>query len=425
MLYKQTGNKNYDKDKHDDNLNLEDLFSPSGYGFKKQINLQVAPTKGWQNIQIEYLFNEEHNNLTFTFKEKVFTLKTIAYDNLDNKIITDKANDDFTLYSAYTITYWSNDFAEYEEFIKISVNYFEKHFYKNSEDHDTINIYLSSQDGSYFKSLGKRAKRDMSSIYLPSTQKEHIINDLEKYLKSETKKKYNTLGINYKRIYLLEGLPGTCKTSLIIGLASKFNFNIAIVSFTPKMTDIDLLRALKTLHSDDFDEPKRKTLLVFEDIDCIFKERKSNDENRNNITFSGLLNALDGITTNNMLCFITTNYKHNLDSALLRPGHIDYIMRFDYAIKEQIINIYNSFTNPSNYLNDSTSNSNRDSNDMSKTFYSACCNLNINITTALLQQYLMKYIDLPQDAIDNIEEMKQMYNSAITSKEAEETGLYN
>ena len=31
--------------------------------------------------------------------------------------------------------------------------------------------------------------------------------------------------------------------------------------------------------------------VILEDIDCIFKERKSNDESKNSITFSGLLNV--------------------------------------------------------------------------------------------------------------------------------------
>ena len=63
-------------------------------------------------------------------------------------------------------------------------------------------------------------------------------------------------------------------------------------------------------------------------------------------------------------------------------------------------------------------------NDVIQSFYDACHKLNIKITTALLQQYLMKYIDNPVEAIKNIDEMKTMYDKTNVSKEAEETGLY-
>jgi hypothetical protein len=86
-------------------------------------------------------------------------------------------------------------------------------------------------------------------------------------------------------------------------------------------------------------------------------------------------------------------------------------MKFDYAIKEQILDIFKDFTSETN-------------NDIIQSFYNECCNLNIKITTALLQQYLMKYIDNSKDAIDNINEMKKMYSSANVSKEAEDSGLY-
>ena len=407
-------NNPYNASKLDTDLG-EIIFNNSSssgraFAFDNVIHLEIIPTDDWKNINLSYILNKYKNNITFTYKGKQFDLKIIEL-KAENTIIKDIYRDTFTMYSVYEIIYDSQDITIFEQFIKASINYFEKHYHIHDDAKDTINISITSQEGFYFQSLGRRNKRDIDSIYLPKKQKQDIINDLEKFLKPETKQRYTKLGINYKRIYLLEGIPGTGKTSLITGLASKFNFNIAIVSFIPKMTDVDLIRSLRTLHDNDDDKHSKKTFLVFEDIDCIFKERKSNDEHRNNITFSGLLNALDGITSNDIICFITTNYKCNLDSALLRPGRIDYIMRFDYAIKEQIMDIYKEFTSETN-------------TDVILSFYDACHKLKIKITTALLQQYLMKYIDKPVEAIENVDEMKAMYNSVNVSKEAEDTGLY-
>jgi chaperone BCS1 len=407
-LYK-IGNKTaYNKLKIDDNISFVDLDC-----YQTNIQLEIMPAHNWTDLELYYYLNRYNTKLYFKYKTKEFSIVSITVDNnCANKIINED-RDDYSIYSSYEINYDSENIEIFEDFLKTVVAFYEKYSIIDNSNKDSISIYITSHEGSYFQPIGKRNKRPIESIHLPMKQKQDIMTDLEKFLKPETKKRYNQLGINYKRTYLLEGVPGTGKTSLITGLASKYNANIAIVSFIPKMTDVDLIRSLRTLREyDDKDAQNRRTFLVFEDIDCIFKERKSNDESRNSITFSGLLNALDGITTNDLICFITTNYKHNLDSALLRPGRVDYIMRFDYAIKEQIISIYKDFTTSQN-------------DDEPIEFYNECSKLNIKITTALLQQYLMKYIDNPRGAIDNIDEMKTMFEVANVSKEAEDSGLYS
>ena len=82
-----------------------------------------------------------------------------------------------------------------------------------------------------------------------------------------------------------------------------------------------------------------------EDIDCLFDGRKKSEDSMTNITFSALLNALDGMISrhNGALVFMTTNYKTTLDSALLRPGRIDKCLHFDYATKYQIEKMFTKF----------------------------------------------------------------------------------
>lgn len=65
------------------------------------------------------------------------------------------------------------------------------------------------------------------------------------------------------------------------------------------------------------------------------------------LTFAGILNALDGIAAQTgRLLFMTTNHKERLDSALIRPGRIDYQLQFEEATQEQtrllFINFYKS-----------------------------------------------------------------------------------
>ena len=96
----------------------------------------------------------------------------------------------------------------------------------------------------------------------------------------------------------------------------------------------------------------------------------------------------------------------------MRPGRVDYIMRFDYSTKKQIQDMFRDFT----YCKYSY---------LPSKFYNSCCALRIKMTTSLLQQYLLKYIDDVDGALKNIEEMKKMFDSSKVDKEADESNLYH
>ena len=67
----------------------------------------------------------------------------------------------------------------------------------------------------------------------------------------------------------------------------------------------------------------------------------------NKLTFSGLLNAIDGIISPDsaepQLLFLTTNYPERLDSALVRPGRIDFQAHLDYCDHRQVKMFYKRF----------------------------------------------------------------------------------
>ena len=389
------------------------------------------------SINLNFILDRYNTDYKFSYDGAQFNIKSEAISNCEtsSKFKIEQypihvSHSEQTISSSYEIIYDSSDITKFESFIKSSIVYYNKMLDGMKDNKDKITIYISSPEGEYFNYLGLRNRRSLDTIYLPTKQKQSIIDDLTRFIKPETKIRYQKLGINYKRVYLLEGVPGAGKSSFIMALASKFGYNIAILSFTPKMTDVNLIRALRSLDEIEDDNRhnknssstmKKKFFIVFEDMDCIFKERKSNDEGKNMVTFSGILNALDGITTNdNLICFITTNYKNNLDSALIRPGRVDYIMKFDYAVKEQILDIFKVYT-CENYESLPTS-----IDKIALEFYDKITDLNIKISTSLLQQYLLKYLDMPEDAIKNVDELKKMYEaSKVASFEEPEKGLYN
>lgn len=123
------------------------------------------------------------------------------------------------------------------------------------------------------------------------------------------------MGIPYKRSYLLYGPPGTGKSSLAQALAAEIKYSICFVNCSDKINDYQFNYLLNTA--------PLKSVILIEDVDSIFSERK-NVEKLNMLTFSGFLNAIDGVRSQEgRIIILTTNYKERLDPALLRPGRVD------------------------------------------------------------------------------------------------------
>ena len=124
---------------------------------------------------------------------------------------------------------------------------------------------------------------------------------------------------------LLEDVPGTGKTSLIMSIASKLDYSIYIIPFTASLDDVSFTEALSNI--------PEKSILIMEDVDSLFVKR---DNKSTGLTFSGMINALDGLTIRDgLITFLTTNHIENIDEALLRPGRVDYHMEFTYTTDEQ------------------------------------------------------------------------------------------
>lgn len=62
------------------------------------------------------------------------------------------------------------------------------------------------------------------------------------------------------------------------------------------------------------------------------------------MTFSGLLNALDGVASSEeRIIFMTTNHYDKLDPALIRPGRVDVHELLDDAAGEQAERLFRKF----------------------------------------------------------------------------------
>lgn len=63
--------------------------------------------------------------------------------------------------------------------------------------------------------------------------------------------------------------------------------------------------------------------------------------NKSQISFSGLLNAIDGVASHEgRILIMTTNHRERLDPALIRPGRVDVQIEFGFANKETISRVF-------------------------------------------------------------------------------------
>ncbi len=79
-----------------------------------------------------------------------------------------------------------------------------------------------------------------------------------------------------------------------------------------------------TTHTINQNHPATRALLLLEDVDAAFTESRTAADGAaapGRLTFSGLLNALDGVAAQEgRLVFMTTNHIERLNEALIRPG---------------------------------------------------------------------------------------------------------
>jgi len=373
-------------------LNLESEETPildfTGYNIKGKYRHKAFTEINTAKFTIKYkLKTEEDEEKIVNYYVEIVSNNDLSksYNYLEEKpsnVINIKALDElsYDIFEIFT--------KEIHKYVRTNIN----NMSSNDED---VKIYCN--DDSYWDELQAKRARPMDTVYLPKEDKSLIIKDLEWFISEDTKQRYQKLGRTHKRVYLFEGIPGSGKTTFISALAAMYGYDIAIITFTHKVTDDKFIRLIRTL--------PEKTLLVLEDIDCLFEDRKKNDGHKNVVTFSGILNALDGIATpDNFICFITTNYKSNLDSALLRPGRIDKILKFKTVVKSQIKEIYKAYMEM-DY-----------SDDKFKDFYRAYQELNIKPSVSLIQEYLFKYLDNPDGALEHIDDMKDIYDNSNKAK---------
>jgi len=208
----------------------------------------------------------------------------------------------------------------------------EKLVEQNESKQDSLffNIYRFDVARSYWRKSGKKIARDIKTIILPEETSRRVMSDFERFTDEQSISWYFAHGIPYKRSYLFYGVPGSGKSSLIQALAAKYDRNLAFLQpSNPKMTDETFKTCIQSAPGN--------SLIVLEDIDALFNKDRSKKDNSCPLTFSGLLNGLDGVGNPDGQIFImTTNFVERLDDALIRSGRVDLHIEFPLATDEQL-----------------------------------------------------------------------------------------
>ncbi len=217
------------------------------------------------------------------------------------------------------------------EIVLEAKNEFEQKYVKN------MKFYV--HDAEYWEAY-VMPHRSLDTVYLPDKQLNDILADIDVFFTSQNK--YQSLGIPWRRTLLLEGPPGSGKSTLVQALSSKFRIPIYYLN-AGKLSESGARSLLFSVVS--------PCIILMEDIDSVDAaktrikkdtpvKKKSNEEKTENalgLKPSELLNLLDGIVaTEQRVVIMTTNHPETLDPALLRPGRTDRRFHIGYAREPEL-----------------------------------------------------------------------------------------
>jgi len=234
-----------------------------------------------------------------------------------------------------------------------------------------------------------RRKRALSSVVLDEGVSERIADDVKEF--NGRSQWYFDRGIPYRRGYLFYGPPGCGKSSFIMALASSLNYSIAMMSLSDRSLSDEKLQHLLNV-------APLKSIILLEDVDTAFISREvpsqhpSAYEGMARITFSGFLNAVDGVASSEArILIMTTNYVERLDPALIRPGRVDVRQYFGYCTNYQLKGLFRRFYPESG-------------EEMAQRF---CDGVRLlgdvkDVSAAHVQNYFLNFKDDPVGALENL-----------------------
>ncbi|KAF4525570.1 hypothetical protein B566_EDAN015059 [Ephemera danica] len=187
-------------------------------------------------------------------------------------------------------------------------------------------IIMYTAVGSEWRQFGHaRRKRPISSVVLDEGVAERIVKDVREFVNNPSWYTERAIfSINEHRLKIME-------------------LSVCVMNLSERGLSDDRLAHLLAV-------APVQSLLLLEDVDAAFGSREDTSqakaayEGLNRVTFSGLLNCLDGVaSTEARILFMTTNYLERLDPALIRPGRVDVKEYVGYCSAHQVRRMFLRF----------------------------------------------------------------------------------
>ena len=316
------------------------------------------------------------------------------------------------VYRHHHILIESEKHSDIEILTEKAIKYNEDTRYGGSSP-DKIKIYKA--DESWWSLHQRRNKRGLDTIYISEEKKKSIVEKIENFLKPKTQDLYEKYHKTKKLIFLLHGKPGTGKTSIVHALASHFNFDICtFVHSRKKSNDMDFSNLLANR--------RERSFVMIEEIDTFISKREDGDGP--GLTLNGILQTLDGFLTpesrdgkskkrriDPLIIFATTNMDptSSLDQALIRPGRLDMVLELEGMKKKELKKMFR------NFMGDEVK------EEQVSQFMENFSKLKVEVTPALMELFLFKYVEDPESCLKNMDEIKQLKKC---TEETKKSGLY-
>jgi len=380
---------------------------------------------------IYYYLGKEFDNQPDEYKNKINNFVSSIYENKNNEYIEEHDNDRICIEQKnykYPFGkfewYYDNSILEIEiqevgkaqmchSFSEYNLYYYKKVTVKNSSidildkfvryikdyenikkpSNNSIKIYYNYKN--HWELYNRIVPQSIENIYLDEKIKSDLLNYIDKF--NDSKEKYIKFGRLHKINILLYGIPGSGKTCLCKAIAKKYKRDVYILNFAKSLTDEVLINLISNIN--------KSAIILLEDIDSFFDKRNALDIN---ISFSCLINILDGTMSkgNGNMLFITANNPENIDKALLRPGRVDKIIKFDFPDKKIVKYAFDDLVDNSY-------------KDLFETFYEKIKKLELNMSSII--DYLFRNSDTFIENIDELYHQSKLRNDISLSN----TNIYN
>lgn len=252
-------------------------------------------------------------------------------------------SDSKTFKETVTVTIFGRSRSRFDQFVNDALTWVD-----DNTSRKGITVYRHQSDYWYDGMVIPR--RGLDTIFTDDKLKATVVTHIQHFIDRE--QWYVDHGIPYHTGVFLHGEPGCGKSSFIHALASHFDRDICYLNLGAVSTDASL--------SELMNREWKNTILVIEDIDAMGRNLSregasdnSNEAGMGKLTISGLLNALDGLTTpHGLIVIATTNHLDKIDPAILRKGRFDLkveVGRLQYPEFQAMGKSFGFDVNVSNY----------------------------------------------------------------------------